>query len=443
MPRLRVAAVCTLLLPLGCGGGGGGGAPAPVDPAVVTVSPTVVWRDGTTTLDVTGVGTTWAATAPPTVILGDDVTPTVTVRSPTSLRIDLAVPYDAVLGHRAVFVTEGPRVLKGPDIDIAAPALATWFSQPFARASVLVGAVSARKPGVVVTGFTAATSWDGTVIPLLAGDPHGFVLVVPETATLGPFDLVLTGMGPTGATTFRVPAGSVRPRTLTFDTFPRDVTLPTVDGTALHRFTATVDGLVELPMTSPDPTLPVYALYPHQGPFTPPVVGLAPTRYGASGTGPRAVALAGDGFDVVVYAGFATYRMEARETPATVVAEGEPNDRVEDARPVALPALVHPAAVDDDGADDWYAFVAGPDDVGRVVRVVASPEAPLSVAVVRADGATVLGSANASGAGGAVDLRSAPLPAAETVYLRVSSSVAELPPPPPTAYRLFVRLEAP
>lgn len=428
----------------GCGGGGGGGAsPPPPDPVVTAIEPATAWRDETTTVRVLGSGTTWDAADPPLVLVGGVPGPAVVVEGPTSLRFDLDVPYDAELGPRSLTVQHGTEFLAAPPVTIDGPAVATWFSQPFVRGSVLVGAVAAHKPGVVASSLHAAACWDGTELPLFAGGPQGFVLVVPESATVGPFDLVLGGTGPRGESTFRIPAGAVRPRSKILDDNPVDVTLPTVDGTALHRVTATVDGLVELPILTSDVVTPIYALFPHQGPFAPPVIGLAPTRFGSAGSGPRTVALVGDTFDVVVYAGFGSYRMEVREMPATVVGEGEPNDRVEDARPVATPGLVHPAEVDEDGADDWYAVHVGTDDVGRVLRVVSSAEAGLAVAVLSADGGTVLASATSSGAGGAVDVRTGELAEAGTVYVRVTPSSGELPPPSPRGYKLFVRFEAP
>lgn len=443
-PSIRFVAVLAILAGSGCGGGGGGAAEAPPpDPVIAAVEPATVWRDETTTVRVLGSGTAWDAASPPLLLVGGVPGPAVVVESPGVLRFDLAVAYDADLGPRSITVQHGADFLPAPPVTIDGPAVATWFAQPFVRGSVLVGAVAAHKAGVVASTLERARSWDGTELPLFAGGPQGFVLVVPETATVGPFDLVLGGTGPSGETTFRIPAGSVRPRTKILDDNPVDVTLPTVDGTALHRVTATVDGLVELPILTSDAVPPIYALFPHQGPFAPPVIGLAPTRFGSAGTGPRTVALVGDTFDVVVYAGFGTYRMEVREVPATVAGEGEPNDRVEDARPVALPGLVHPAEVDADGGDDWYAVTVAPEDVGRVLRVVSSAEAGLSVAIVSADGATVLASSNSSGAGGAVDLRSVELTEAGTVYVRVGPSSFDLPPPAPTTYKLFMRLETP
>ncbi|MBL9088819.1 MAG: hypothetical protein JNM10_16895 [Planctomycetia bacterium] len=443
-PPIGFVVVLALLAEAGCGGGGGGvGEPPPPDPVIAAIEPATVWRDETTTVRILGSGTAWDPATPPLLVVGGVPGPAVVVEGPGVLRFELAVAYDADLGPRSITVQHGTDFLPAPPVTIDGPAVATWFSQPFVRGSVLVGAVAAHKPGVVVSTLSGAMSWDGTELPLFAGGPQGFVLVVPETATVGPFDLVLGGTGPSGEAAFRIPAGAVRPRTKVHDDNPVDVTLPTVDGTALHRVTATVDGLVELPILTSDVTPPIYALFPHQGPFAPPVIGLAPTRYGSAGAGPRTVALVGDTFDVVVYAGFGTYRMEVREVPAVVAGEGEPNDRVEDARPVALPALVHPAEVDADGGDDWYAVPVAPEDVGRVLRVVSSAEAGLSVAVVAADGATVLASSNSSGAGGAIDLRSTELTEAGTVYVRVGPSSFELPPPSPTTYKLFLRLEAP
>ncbi|MFO0931612.1 MAG: hypothetical protein U1E39_02775 [Planctomycetota bacterium] len=442
-PFIAVAALVAGLA-TACGGGGGGGPEVPpVDPAVVAVEPATVWRAETTTVRVTAVGTSWDAASPPTLLVGSLPGPAATVESPTTLRFDLDLPYDAEIGPRSLVLQDGGKFLPAPPITVDAPILATWFAQPFVRGSVLVGAISARKPGVAATTFESAMSWDGTELPRFAGGPQGFVLVVPESATIGPFDLLVNGTGPNGEPAFRVPGGAIRPRAKVLDDNPTDVTLPTVDGTALHRITATVDGLVELPLLTTDVVPPIYALFPHQGPFAPPVIGLAPTRYGSAGTGPRTVALVGDTFDVVVYAGFGSYRMEVREMPATVLGEGEPNDRVEDARPVALPGLVHPATVDADGADDWFAVTVAPEDVGKVLRVVSSAEASVSVAVVGADGATVLASGTSAGAGGAIDLRSTELTEAGTIYVRVAPASPDLPPPPPTTYKLFLRFEAP
>lgn len=427
----------------GCGGGGGTPAPPPADPAVVGIEPATVWRAETTTIRVTAVGTAWDAASPPALLVGGQPGPAATVEGPTTLRFDLDLPYDAEIGPRSLVLEDGGKFLPAPPITVDAPILATWFAQPFVRGSVLVGAISARKPGVAATTFESAMSWDGTELPRFAGGPQGFVLVVPESATVGPFDLLVGGTGPNGEPTFRVPGGAVRPRAKVLDENPTDVTLPTVDGTALHRITATVDGLVELPLLSTDVVPPIYALFPHQGPFAPPVIGLAPTRYGSAGTGPRTVALVGDTFDVVVYAGFGSYRMEVREMPGALAGEGEPNDRVEDARPVALPGLVHPATVDDDGADDWFAVTVAPEDVGKVLRVVSSAEASLSVAVIGEDGGTVLAAGTSAGAGGAIDLRSPELAGAGTVYVRVAPASPDLPPPSPTTYKLFLRFEAP
>jgi hypothetical protein len=428
---------------VGCGGGGGAPAAPAVDPVIVTVEPASVWRDETTTVRVTALGTAWDPASPPRLLVGSLPGPPTTVESATTLRFDLSLPYDAAVGPRSLVVEDGGGFLPAPPVVVEAPAIATWFSQPFVRGSVLVGAIAPRRPGVVVSTFESATSWDGTDLPWFAGGPQGFVLVVPESATLGPFDLVVGGTGPHGESTFRIPAGSVRPRAKILDENPVDVALPTVDGTALHRITATVDGLVELPIFTTDLVLPIYALFPHQGPFAPPIVGLAPTRFGSPGRGPRTVAMVGESFDVVVYAGFGTYRMEVREMPAVVAGEGEPNDRVEDARPVDLPGLVFPAELDEDGGDDWFAVPVAVEDVGKVLRVVSSAEAALSVAVVGSDGTTVLASGNSDGAGGAIDLSSPALTDAGVVYVRVAPSSASLPPPAPTTYKLFVRFEAP
>lgn len=437
--RARAAAAAAALLLAACGGGGGGAPPAP-DPAIVAVAPTVLWRGGPATLTVTGVGTSWSAEHPPTVDLEGPAT-AVTVLSATSLSVAVTLPHDAPTGPRPVRVLAGP-VLVGPDVDVAAPVVATWFSTPFVRSSVLVGAASARRPGVTIAPTARVVSWTGEALPLLAADTGGFVVVLPETAPLGPFEVHVDGTGPDGPATFRVPAGSIAPRATVLETFPKEVTLPTPDGTALHRVTASVDGLVECPLTTPDPTPPVHFLFPHASPFAPPVVGLAPTRFGRPAAGPRTVARVGEQFDVIVFAGFATYTLGLLEHPATVVPEAEPDDDAAAAMPLLLPALVDPAAIEV-ATDDLYRVTVGPDEVGLALRVVSSAEAPISVSVLRQDGGTLLAAGGGSTPGDAVDLRTDPLPAAETVYVLVRRAGDPSETPATTAYRLYVAFETP
>ena len=271
----------------------------------------------------------------------------------------------------------------------------------------------------------------------------GFIVVVPEDAPLGPFELRVHRTGVGAPSTARVPAGSIGPRAETDDEFPRQVSLPTVDGTALHRHVAASACLLEFPMTSSDPTLPIHFLYAHESPFAPPVVGLAPILYGGgAGTGPRALALAGETFDVIVFSGHTSYTIGVAEASTTPVAEVEPNDTDATAQALAWPALVAPATMTPATGSDWFAVTSEPSDVGKSVRVVTSPGPALAVVVVRADLATVLGAASASGPGAAIDLRTSPIPAAETLYVRVTAAAGGAP-DLTDAYRLFVRLDGP
>jgi len=241
---------------------------------------------------------------------------------------------------------------------------------------------------------------------------------------------------------FRVAAGSIAPRSTVFTSFPMQVPMPTLDGTALHRYTADTACYLEFPMTSSDPTLPIHFLYAHESPFAPPVIGLAPVLYGASGPGPRALALPGETFDVVVFTGHTSYGIDVVEAPTPLAAEVEPNDESSTGQVLSLPVIVAPATMGAATADDWYRFVVGAADVGKAVRVVASPGPALSVSVFRPDGA-MLGSGSSDGAGAAIDVRTVPLSAEGTIYVRVSSLATPSNPDVTAVYRLFVRLEGP
>lgn len=437
--------VCVALL--ACTRCGGGGEPAGTspEPAIESVVPAAAWCDETVTLAITGRDTHWTPAAPPAVVVGDDVViESVTVDGPASLRVAMHPAFDARTGPRFLYVGVGGSLFAvAPAFEVRAPVVASWFSEPFVRPSVLVGSVFPGRAGDVLDGPVRAVARSGEDLPLYLDDPHGFIVVVPETAPVGWFDLYVHRTGPNGTATVRVPAGSIASRAVVLTSFPSTVSLPTVDGTALHRFTTTSDCLLEFPLTSPDPTPPIHFLFAHQSPFAPPVVGLAPVRHGSAGVGPRSVALAGETFDVIVFAGHATYTLDATQAQAPVVAEVEPNDGASTAQPVVLPVLVAPAAVDSGATDDVYSFVVPVADVGRRVRVVGAPGASLDVALFRSDKATVLGAGSATGAGAAVDLRSLAIPAAETLYLRVRSAASASMPDSTSAYRLFIRFEDP
>lgn len=429
---------------VGCGGGGGGAPGSAPVPSIVGISPAEGWRGDAIELTITGVATQWSGATPPAFAPGDDwIVDSLTVESPTVLRAQLRVAYDAALGNRLLFVGVGSALVPTPEFRVKAPISASWFSQPFVRSSALVGVLAVHRPGDVVDGPVVARASDGSFLPLYLDDPRGFIVILPEDAPLGVFDLHVHRTGADGESMFRLPGGPIAPRQTVFSTFPRQVALPTSDGTALHRHTTTNDGFLEFPMTSSDPTLPIHFLYPHASPFAPPVIGRAPMLYGSGGGGPRAIALAGETFDVVVFSGHTSYAIDAIETPVAPLAEIEPNDTSATAHALVLPALVSPASMVAETGVDWFSFTVGAGDVGRVVRVVASPGPALSASVVRADRATTLGGASAGGPGAAIDLRSIPIPAAETLYVRVSSIATPANPDVTPSYRLFVRLETP
>ena len=427
----------------GCGGGGDGPSAPPPTPAIVGVAPADAWRDEAVTLTITGTDTSWTSASPPLVDAGAGIAiDSVTVESPTSLRVAARLAYDAALGLRLLFVSVGSTFYATPAFEVKAPIGASWFSQPFVRASVLVGALQAHRPGDVVDGPVVAVASDGDTLPLYLDDPHGFILVIPEDAPLGPFDLLVHRTGTDGGSTFRVAAGTIVPRATVLTAFPAQVEMPTIDGTALHRYTSTSACFLEFPMTSSDPTLPVHFFYAHESPFAPPIVGLTPILYGSAESGPRALALPGETFDVVVFSGHTSYGIGVVETPTPLVAEVEPNDTSSTGQRLTLPALVSPATMDAATGADWYRFDVGAGDVGQRVRVVTSPGPAISVAVFRSDGA-VLGGGTSSVAGTAIDLRTTPLAAAGTVYVLVSSLATPSSPDVTGAYRLFVRLEGP
>jgi hypothetical protein len=448
-PFAPVLVLAAALLPavhgVGCGGGGGGGPAAPpADPAIVGISPTEVWRTEASTLTITGVATGWSAPAPPPIDPGPGiVVDSLTVDSATRLTVAVHVAYDAPLGDRRLRVRVGAAMLPTPELKVRAPISASWFSQPFVRSSVLVGVLAVNRPGDVVDGPVVATASDGSPLPMFFDDPNGFIVVLPEDAPLGVFDLYIHRTGSDGSSMFRLPGGPIAQRAVVLTSFPIQISLPTVDGPALHRYTATVDGLLEFPMTSSDPTLPIHFLYPHESPFAPPIVGKAPLIYGTVNPGPRAAALAGETFDVIVFSGHTSYGIDVRETAAPRVAEAEPDDLPAAAQELTLPALVSPATIDAATGVDWYAFAAAPADVGKLLRVVASPGPSLSISVFRADQTATLGGASASGHGAAVDLRTSAIPAEETIYVRVSSQATPADPDVTTSYRLFLRLESP
>ena len=105
--------------------------------------------------------------------------------------------------------------------------------------------------------------------------------------------------------------------------------------------------------------------------------------------------------------------------------------------------MVAPATMDPATGADWYACAASAGDVGKVLRVVTSPGPALTVVIARADLATTLGGASASGPGAAIDLRSIAIPAAETLYVRVTSNATPSAPDVTPSYRLFLRFETP
>lgn len=443
----RLAWIAPLALALmGTGCGGGGGAPLP-EPSITSVSPSTLWRDDTLTLAITTADTAWSAAAPPKVVADTDLEiGTVTVDGPTALRVTVHVKYDAVVGVRPIYVNVdggGSLYAVSPGVEVKAPIVASWFSQPFVRSSILVGSVYSNRVGDVLDAPVQAISQSGDALPLYLDDPHGFMVVVPENAPLGQFDLYVHRTGTDGASTVRVPGGFISPRTTVLTSFPQQVSLPTSEGTALHRYTATTACYLEFPLSSPDPTLPIQFLYAHESPYAPPVVGLAPVLHASAGTGPRSVALAGETFDVIVFAGHATYTLGVSEAPSPVVAEAEPNDSFASAQPLTLPVIVSPASVDTGASVDVYSFAVTAGDVGKVVRVVGAPGASLGVSVLRADRASILGAGSATGPGASIDLKSRPLPAAETIFVRVQSAASATTPDPTNAYRMFIRLEAP
>ena len=427
----------------GCGGGGGGSSAPAAEPVIVGILPAQAWRAEAVTLTITGTDTGWSAGSPPTVEAGSDIPiDSVTVDSPTSIRVAARVAYDATLGLRALFVRVGSRYYATPAFEVKAPIGVSWFSQPFVRASVLVGVIQTNRPGDVVDGSVVAVASNGDLLPLYLDDPQGFILVIPENAPVGPFDLLVHRTGTDGASTFRVAAGTIGSRTMVFTSFPMQVPMPTLDGTALHRYTANTACYLEFPMTSSDPTLPVHFLYAHESPFAPPVVGLAPVRYGAVEPGPRAIALPGETFDVIVFTGHTAYGIDVLEAPVLLVAEIEPNDKSSTGQVLSLPAIVAPASMTAATGDDWYRLDVGASDVGKRVRVLASPGPALSVSVFRSDGA-VLGGGSSDGTGTGIDLLTAPLASPATIYVLVSSAATPSSPDVTGVYRLFVRLEGP
>jgi len=216
MPARSTLRAVLLLLAVGastggCGGGGGSSLPA-ADPAIVGVAPAEAWRGDPVTLTITGTDTGWSAASPPTVEAGADVTiDAVTVDSPTSLRVAARVAYDAVLGLRAIFVSVGSTFYATPAFEVKAPIGVSWLSQPFVRSSVVVGVIQTHRPGDIVDGAVVAVASDGELLPLYLDDPGAFILVIPEDAPLGPFDLLVHRTGTDGASMFRVAAGSIAP----------------------------------------------------------------------------------------------------------------------------------------------------------------------------------------------------------------------------------------
>jgi hypothetical protein len=428
----------------GCGGGGGNApGPAPL-PAIVGLSPTAAWRGDAVTLTITGTDTGWSAASLPYFEPGTGLAvDALTVVSPTELRASVRVLYDAPVGPRVIYVGTGTTYRATPEFRVDAPITVAWFAQPFVQASVLVGVLGVNRPGDVIDGRVLATARDGSPLPLWYDDPAGFILVLPEDVPLGVFDLAVHRTGAGGGSTLKLPGGPIGTRASVLTSFPLQMTLPTADGTALHRITTTTDGFLEFPMTSSDPTLPIHFLYAHASPFAPPVVGNAPILYGGGTPGPRAVVRAGETYDLVVFSGHTSYGIDVRETPVAPVAETEPNDVAASAQALSPPALVTPAAMVPETGVDWFTFTASAADVGKVLRVVTSPGPALSVVIARADLATTLGGASAAGPGAAVDLRSTPLPAAEKVYVRVTSGATPAKPDVTPSYRLFLRLESP
>src|SRR5204863_2669784 len=109
----------------------------------------------------------WTPSSPPEVLAGPDVVvESVTVTSATTLDVRIRPAYDATTGNRLLFVSTGSTFLATPGFELRAAVVVSFFSQPFARASALVGAAFARRSDESVAGSVVAVASDGSLLPL-------------------------------------------------------------------------------------------------------------------------------------------------------------------------------------------------------------------------------------------------------------------------------------
>jgi hypothetical protein len=411
---------------------------------------------------ISGFGTDWSASAPPTVSFGADVTvDTVTVASPTALVAAITVGPDAEIGTRSVTVTDAAATLTYTDGFMVESPLALDIVGTPAQGSIMLAYAVNRD---FETPFDTTYTGDGFFTPIVytnlqvsavagidgsisSAEPYKveMLMLVDVDAAAGEKDFnILSG-----------PAGHQVhfPAPKAFDLQARDAEVVTLGtpmtgkvteafGTKLYKIegSETAAQYLSIQVTaSKSGSQPAFALLPESGKFAD---LLDYTNASTMITQPTSST-----FYLVFWDNTGTFdydfQIKSTADPITVIEDKEPNNTPETAvEATALPAAMLGASLATATDVDWVVYEATAADVGKKFHVVTMPGDPACdtiVAVYQSDGTTLLGSVSSDG-DYHEDHLSAAIPAAGTYYVRVHANTQYYSPSSP-AYDMVITLE--
>ncbi len=444
------------------GPAGPAGQDAVASASISGVTPHMAFIDRVKVVTISGFGTDWSASTPPTVSFGDDVTvDTVTVASPTALVAAITVGPDAEIGTRSVTVTDTAATLTYTDGFMVESPLALEIVGTPAQGSIMMAYAVSRD---FETPFDTTYTGDGFFTPIVytnlqvsavagidgsisSAEPYKveMLMLVDVDAAAGEKDFNILS-GPSGHQV-HFPAPKA------FDLLARDAEVLTPGtpltgkiteafGTKLYKIegSTTAAQYLSIQVTASESgAQPAFALLPESGKFAD---MLDYTNVSSMITQPTAST-----FYLVFWDNTGTYdydfELESTADAITVIEDTEPNNTSATAvEATALPAAMLGASLATATDVDWVMYEAAAADVGKRFHIVTMPGDPACDTVVAAyesDGTTLLGTVSLDG-DYHEDHLSAAIPAAGTYYIRVHANADYYSPSSP-AYDMVITLE--
>lgn len=403
------------------------------------VTPAFAFLDRSKTVTISGFGTDWSSTTPPTVSFGPDVdVDTVSVASPTALIAAITIKPDAETGPRNVTVTNGAETLTySAGFTLESPAKFDIVGTP-AQGSIMIASVVNRDfetpfdttyTGIVYTNIQMSA------LPGVLADPQNvqpytmeWLMLVDVDATAGDKDLDILS-GPAGQQVhFPAPkAFSLAEReaeTITLGT-PKTDKVTSVYGTQLYKIegSKTEGQIVNIAVSSTKAdSQPAFALLPESGKFNDLI---AYTNDSTLVTTPTSSV-----YYLVFWDSTGAFNYDFTFTtsatgPVTLLEDKEPNNTIAQALvAAAMPAYMANATLSSEADVDWVKYEAKAADVGKKFRMTTTAGDAYCDTVVAAygsDGTTLLGT-ESSDSNYHENHLSAAIPAAGTYYIRVSAS---------------------